>query len=62
MALNYLVSLSNYIPETVMVVLMLGLILIESTYDDGENNSTSSTIRPILVVQQQLFFCLKIWG
>ncbi len=38
MYLNYLASISRYIPELLLVVLMVGLILIEATYADDEKN------------------------
>jgi NADH-quinone oxidoreductase subunit N len=38
MYLNYLASISRYIPELLLVVLMVGLILIEATYAEDEKN------------------------
>lgn len=38
MYLNYLASISRYIPELLLVILMVGLILIETTYADDEKN------------------------
>jgi NADH-quinone oxidoreductase subunit N len=38
MYLNYLASLSRYIPELILVVLMVGLIIIETTYADDDKN------------------------
>lgn len=38
MYLNYLANISRYIPELVLVVLMVGLILVEATYADDEKN------------------------
>ncbi|MBP9680023.1 MAG: NADH-quinone oxidoreductase subunit N [Bacteriovorax sp.] len=38
MYLNYLASISRYIPELTLVVLMVGLILIEATYAEDEKN------------------------
>lgn len=38
MYLNYLASISRYIPEMILVVLMVGLILIEATYAEDEKN------------------------
>jgi NADH-quinone oxidoreductase subunit N len=35
---NYLASISRYVPELVLVVLMIGLILVEATYADDEKN------------------------
>ncbi|MDD4975997.1 MAG: NADH-quinone oxidoreductase subunit N [Bacteriovorax sp.] len=38
MYLNYLASISRYIPELLLVVLMVGLILIETTYAENDKN------------------------
>ena len=38
MYLNYLASISRYIPELLSVMLMVGLILIETTYADDDKN------------------------
>lgn len=38
MYLNYLASISRYIPELLLVVLMVGLILIEATYAEDDKN------------------------
>lgn len=38
MYLNYLASISRYIPELILVVLMVGLILIEATYAEDDKN------------------------
>jgi NADH-quinone oxidoreductase subunit N len=38
MHLNYLANISRYIPELILVVLMIGLILIETTYEENEKN------------------------
>ncbi len=38
MYLNYLANVGRYIPELLLVVLMVGLILIEATYADDEKN------------------------
>lgn len=38
MYLNYLANISRYIPEMLLVVLMVGLILIETTYKEDEKN------------------------
>ncbi|MBC7537736.1 MAG: NADH-quinone oxidoreductase subunit N [Bacteriovorax sp.] len=38
MYLNYLASISRYIPELLLVVLMVGLILIETTYAEDDKN------------------------
>jgi len=38
MHLNYLANISRYIPELILVVLMIGLILIETTYDEDQKN------------------------
>ncbi|MCO4793083.1 MAG: NADH-quinone oxidoreductase subunit N [Bacteriovoracaceae bacterium] len=36
MAINYLASISRYVPELLSVVIMVGLVLIESCYDNSE--------------------------
>lgn len=38
MYLNYLANISRYIPEIMLVALMVGLILIETTYDEDDKN------------------------
>jgi NADH-quinone oxidoreductase subunit N len=38
MHLNYLANISRYIPELILVALMVGLILIETTYKEDEKN------------------------
>jgi len=38
MYLNYLANVGRYIPELLLVVLMVGLILIEATYANDEKN------------------------
>jgi NADH-quinone oxidoreductase subunit N len=38
MYLNYLANISRYIPEMLLVGLMVGLILIEATYEDDDKN------------------------
>jgi NADH-quinone oxidoreductase subunit N len=38
MYLNYLASISRYIPELLLVVLMVGLIIIETTYAEDDKN------------------------
>jgi NADH-quinone oxidoreductase subunit N len=38
MYINYLANLSRYIPELILVVLMIGLILVEATYAEDEKN------------------------
>ncbi|MFA6237235.1 MAG: NADH-quinone oxidoreductase subunit N [Bacteriovorax sp.] len=38
MYLNYLANISRYIPELLLVVLMVGLILIETTYEENDKN------------------------
>ena len=38
MYLNYLASVSRYIPELILVVLMVGIILLETTYAEDEKN------------------------
>ncbi len=40
MHLTYLANISHYIPEMILVVLMVGLILLEAAYKDGEKNKT----------------------
>jgi len=39
MALNYLASISHYVPELILCLTMAGLILIESAYDRGVKGS-----------------------
>lgn len=38
MYLNYLANISRYIPELILVALMVGLILVEATYAEDEKN------------------------
>lgn len=38
MHLNYLANIGRYVPEILLVVLMVGLILIETTYKEDEKN------------------------
>lgn len=38
MHLNYLANIGRYIPEIILVVLMVGLILLETTYKEDEKN------------------------
>jgi NADH-quinone oxidoreductase subunit N len=38
MYINYLANIGRYIPELILVVLMVGLILIEATYAEDEKN------------------------
>lgn len=38
MHLNYLANISRYIPELLLVMLMIGLILVEVTYDENQKN------------------------
>ena len=38
MHLNYLANIGRYIPEILLVILMIGLILIEVTYKEDEKN------------------------
>lgn len=38
MHLNYLANIGRYVPEILLVVLMVGLILIEATYKEDEKN------------------------
>ncbi|MBY0416312.1 MAG: NADH-quinone oxidoreductase subunit N [Bdellovibrionales bacterium] len=38
MHLNYLANISRYIPEILLVLLMVGLILVETTYKEDEKN------------------------
>lgn len=38
MHLNYLANISRYVPELILVVLMIGLILLEVTYDEDQKN------------------------
>lgn len=38
MQLNYLASIGRFIPEILLVILMVGLILIEATYKEDEKN------------------------
>lgn len=38
MHLNYLANIGRYIPEVLLVVLMVGLILLETTYKEDEKN------------------------
>jgi NADH-quinone oxidoreductase subunit N len=38
MYLNYLASISRYIPELLLVVLMVGLIILETTYAEDDKN------------------------
>lgn len=38
MYINYLANISRYIPELILVVLMIGLILVEATYPEDEKN------------------------
>lgn len=40
MHLTYLANIGHYIPEMILVVLMVGLILIEATYKDNEKNKS----------------------
>ena len=40
MYLNYLANVGRYIPELLLVVLMVGLIILEATYDDDDKNKT----------------------
>jgi len=38
MYINYLANIGRYVPELILVVLMLGLILLEATYDENEKD------------------------
>jgi NADH-quinone oxidoreductase subunit N len=40
MYLNYLANVGRYIPELLLVVLMVGLIILEATYDEDDKNKT----------------------
>ena len=40
MHLTYLANIGHYIPEMILVVLMVGLIILEATYKDEEKNKT----------------------
>lgn len=40
MHLTYLANISHYIPEMILVLLMVGLILLEAAYKEGEKNKT----------------------
>ena len=40
MHLTYLANIGHYIPEMILVVLMVGLIILEATYRDEEKNKT----------------------
>lgn len=40
MYLNYLANISRYIPEMLLVVLMVGLIILEATYQDDDKNKS----------------------
>jgi len=35
---NYLANVGRYVPELLLVVLMVGLILVEATYAEDEKN------------------------
>lgn len=48
MYLNYLASISRYIPELILVVLMVGLILIETTYKEDDKNKKYIFIATII--------------
>ena len=38
MHLTYLANIGHYIPEMLLVVLMVGLIILEATYKESEKN------------------------
>ncbi len=40
MQYTYLANIGHYIPEMILVVLMVGLIILEATYKDTEKNKT----------------------
>lgn len=48
MYLNYLANISRYIPEILLVALMVGLILIEVTYDEDDKNKKYIFITAII--------------
>lgn len=48
MYLNYLANISRYIPELLLVCLMVGLILIETTYKEDEKNKRYIFIATII--------------
>lgn len=59
MHLNYLANIGRYIPEILLVILMVGLILLEATYKEGEKNKKYiffATIVGLLATLCSLFF------
>ena len=47
MHLNYLANIGRYIPEILLVILMVGLILLETTYKEDEKNRNAIDKIPI---------------
>ena len=48
MYLNYLANIGRYVPEIILVVLMVGLIILEVTYKEDEKNKRYIFITAII--------------
>lgn len=63
MHLNYLANIGHYIPEILLVVLMVGLILVETTYKEDEKNRRYIFITAIIgLVATFVALCFNMTG
>lgn len=63
MHLNYLANIGRYIPEILLVILMVGLILVETTYKEDEKNRRYIFITAIIgLVATFVALCFNMTG
>ena len=62
MYLNYLASISRYIPELLSVIVMVGLILIETTYADDDKNKRYLFITACIGLVVTFVAIMTVWA
>lgn len=63
MHLNYLANIGHYIPEILLVILMVGLILVETTYKEDEKNRRYIFITAVIgLVATFVALCFNMTG
>ena len=64
LGLNYLNSLSLYVPEAIALVIMVGLVFLEATYDHGEKRKMTNyfSLIGLAVVAILLFLNLESYN